>query len=130
MKALLLVAHGSRLTTSNDAIKQLSIKLRDRLSASDFLALEYAFLELTKPSIPQSIAKLVEQGATELVVMPYFLAPGTHVMDDIPRLIAEAELKYLEVSFKVMPYLGGAEGMLDLILDSTEIAMEASDNRG
>lgn len=120
MKTLLLVAHGSRLVSSNDAVKQLTIKLRDQLLVSDFEAIEYAFLELTGPSIPEGIASLVEQGATDLVVLPYFLAPGTHVVDDVPQLVRMARKLYPEVSFTIMPHLGAVEGMIDLILGSAD----------
>lgn len=122
MKSLLLVAHGSRLVSSNDAIKQLTFKLRERLGASGFDDVEYAFLELTKPSIPEGIAKLISQGSTDVVVLPYFLAPGTHVVDDVPELIDEARLKYPQVEFRVMTHLGAVDGMIDLILSTADVA--------
>lgn len=121
MKSLLLVAHGSRLVSSNDAIEQLTLKLREKLNASGFNDVEYAFLELTKPSIPDGIAKLVSQGATDVVVLPYFLAPGTHVVDDVPELIEEARQKYPQVGFKVMTHLGAVDGMIDLILSTADV---------
>lgn len=123
MKTLLLVAHGSRLESSNDAVKQLVERLRNRLLASGFEAVEYAFLELTEPTIPSGIANLVSQGATELVVLPYFLAPGTHVVDDVPELISVATLKYPEVAFTMMQHLGAVDGLIDLILESANSAV-------
>ena len=116
MKTLLLVAHGSRKVSSNAAIESLTEKLRQRLVGTDFSAITHAFLELTEPSIPQGIASLVGLGATQVVVMPYFLAPGTHVVDDVPELINEAQSQYPEVRFTIMPYLGETEGLIDLIL--------------
>lgn len=110
MKTLLLVAHGSRKVSSNAAIESLTEKLRQRLMGTDFSAITHAFLELTEPSIPQGIASLVGLGATQVVVMPYFLAPGTHVVDDVPELINEAQSKYPEVRFTIMPYLGETRG--------------------
>lgn len=122
MKTLLLVAHGSRKVSSNAAIESLTEKLRQRLMGTDFSAITHAFLELTAPSIPQGIASLVGLGATQVVVMPYFLAPGTHVVDDVPELINEAQSKYPEVRFTIMPYLGETEGIIDLILLSADQA--------
>jgi len=120
MKSLLLVAHGSRLVSSNDAIKQLTSKLRSRLNTSGFDGVEYAFLELTEPSIPDGISSLVKEGATEVVILPYFLAPGTHVVDDVPELIAQAEKDYPNVQFRVMTHLGAVDGMIDLILSTAD----------
>jgi len=122
MRTLLLVAHGSRVTSSNDAVVELVEKLRARLSSYGFDAITHAFLELTTPGIPEGVQSLVEAGASQVVVLPYFLAPGTHVIDDMPELIGTAEKEYPAVSFSVMPYLGGAEGIIDLILDSASKA--------
>jgi sirohydrochlorin ferrochelatase len=120
MKALLLVAHGSRLVSSNDAIKQLTVKLRDKLSSSGFMGVEHAFLELTEPSIPDGIATLIDQGANDVIVLPYFLAPGTHVVDDVPELIEAARIQYPEATFTVMTHLGAVDGMVELILSSAD----------
>jgi len=116
MKTLLLVAHGSRKVSSNAAIEALTEKLRQRLAGTDFSAITHAFLELTEPSIPQGIANLVDDGAKQVVIMPYFLAPGTHVVDDVPELVSEARSRYPEIEFTIMPYLGETEGIIDLIL--------------
>lgn len=122
MKSLLLVAHGSRKVTSNAAIEALTEKLRQRLTATGFSLITHAFLELTEPTIPEGIASLVAGGAKQVVVMPYFLAPGTHVVDDVPELITEARAKYPEVQFTIMPYLGETEGIIDLILQCADQA--------
>lgn len=116
MRTLLLVAHGSRMTSSNETVAALVEKLRPRLTQYGFDLISHAFLELTEPSIPDGVAGLVDAGATQVVVLPYFLAPGTHVVDDVPQLVSEAEAKYPAVSFTVMSHLGGVEGMVDLIL--------------
>jgi len=122
MRTLLLVAHGSRVASSNDAVAELVKKLRARLAAYGFDAVSHAFLELTTPGIAEGVQDLVEGGASQIVVLPFFLAPGTHVVDDMPELIAAAEEKYSSVAFSVMPYLGGVEGIIDLILDSASKA--------
>jgi sirohydrochlorin ferrochelatase len=116
MRTLLLVAHGSRMTSSNETVAALTEKLRPRLTQYGFGLITHAFLELTEPSIPDGVAQLVTDGATQVVVLPYFLAPGTHVVDDVPELVNEAKEKYPEVSFTVMSHLGGVDGMVDLIL--------------
>lgn len=118
MKTLLLVAHGSRLPTSNDAVKTLTDNLRSHLAESEFAAIDYAFLELTAPKIPEVIDSLIQQGASSVVVLPYFLAPGTHVVNDLPKLIDDARRQYPGVTFTVTPHLGAVDGMAKLILAS------------
>ena len=122
MKALLLVAHGSRVESSNNAVVELVTKLRPQLAEYGFDAITHAFLELTTPTIQEGIQALVGKGADQLVVLPYFLAPGTHVIDDLPELMAVAKGAHPEVSFTVMPHLGGFDGIIDLILDSARSA--------
>ena len=122
MKSLLLVAHGSRRVSSNEAVQQLVVKLRHKLSDAGFDDITHAFLELTQPSIADGVKTLVDAGSTEVVVMPYFLAPGIHVVDDLPELINEARDTYPSVSFTVTPHLGEVEGMVSLILQSAGAA--------
>lgn len=122
MRALLLVAHGSRVVSSNETVAALAEKLRPKLSSFGFDHISHAFLELTEPTIPDGVQALAVAGATEVVVLPYFLAPGTHVIDDVPELIKEAKENYPAVSFTVMAHLGGVDGIVDLILETASHA--------
>ena len=121
MKSLLLVAHGSRRTLSNDAVEELVVKLRGQLTGSGFDEITHAFLELTKPSIADGVKILAELGSTDVVVMPYFLAPGVHVVDDLPELIDVARAEYPSIRFNVTPHLGEVDGMASLILQSASV---------
>ena len=49
MEALIIVAHGSKIKTSNDEIKNIVEKIKANLENNELLVL-YAFLELTEPS--------------------------------------------------------------------------------
>ena len=41
------------------------------------------------PHYPEILAKCVEGGATEVVVIPYFLNNGLHIRLDIPEMMKE-----------------------------------------
>ena len=92
MKALLVVAHGSRRQASNDEIRQVTKKIAQKAGDS-FGDVRCAFLELAEPSIPDGIGECVNAGADEVIVLPYFLSAGRHVAEDIP---AEIEKKQAE----------------------------------
>jgi sirohydrochlorin ferrochelatase len=62
---------------------------------SPWRIVEPAHMELAEPSIATAFARCVEQGAGLVVVFPYFLAPGRHWSEDIPRLVAEAANLYV-----------------------------------
>ena len=72
-------------------------------------------MELAEPSIATAFARCVEQGATLVVVVPYFLAPGKHWHEDIPRLAAEAAAPHAGVDMSVAPPLGLHPLMLEVI---------------
>jgi len=122
MKSLLLVAHGSRKTSSNDAVKQLVDKLRLQLSDSGFASVTHAFLELTEPTVIDGVNELVSAGSTSIVVIPYFLAPGTHVVDDVPELVGQAKKMHPTIEFSVTSHLGEFDGLIGFILQSAEVS--------
>ncbi len=116
MKCLLLVAHGSRRTTSNDEVRVLAARLSDRVSGA-FDEVSCAFLEIAEPSIPDAIQQCVERGAREVVVLPYFLSAGRHVAEDIPREVLIKQLEHPQIPMRIAPYLGAAEHVPELILE-------------
>lgn len=114
MKALLLVAHGSRRSLSNDEVRELAARLADR--TSDYPIIKAAFLELAEPSIPDGIQACIDAGAQEVTVMPYFLSAGRHVVEDIPREVAVKQNEHPGLSIRIAPYLGMADGIAEVIL--------------
>jgi sirohydrochlorin ferrochelatase len=116
MKALLVVAHGSRRKESNDEVRRLTTRI-EKNSGPAFDLVSCAFLEISSPQIDSAIADLVDAGATTVKVFPYFLAAGTHVVADIPRLIEEEEANYPSVTFELLPHLGALQGISTLILN-------------
>lgn len=116
-KSLLIVAHGSRRQRSNDSVKQLSKQVAE-LSGEQFMTVDCAFLELAKPSIESGIDRSIAEGAEEVIVMPYFLSPGLHVVEDVPKIVAAKQQEYPEITIKLSAYLGAAPSMAGLILDT------------
>ena len=114
MKALLLVAHGSRRDASNDEVRDLTRQLRK--ADGRFQHVACAFLELAEPSIPDGLRAAIAAGAGEVVVLPYFLSAGRHVVTDIPAEVAVVQAEHPEVPIRVAPYLGAAEGIAQILL--------------
>lgn len=118
MKSLLLIAHGSRRTASNDEVRALAAKLQAMTQSFDTVAC--AFLELAEPSIPAGIEACVQEGAQQLVIVPYFLSAGRHVTEDIPALVQPKQAQYPELKIELRPYLGAAEALPALLLGLVE----------
>jgi sirohydrochlorin ferrochelatase len=117
MKALLLIAHGSRRQQSNDEVVLLADKLKQNC-AGQYDIIHAGFLELAEPLIPDGIRKCVDDGATSIVVLPYFLNSGRHVIEDIPEIVDETKASYPQIDIKVAPHLGASELMMDLLIST------------
>jgi sirohydrochlorin ferrochelatase len=114
MKALLLVAHGSRRKASNEEVRDLTRHLRE--VDDSFQHVACAFLELAEPSIPDGLRAAIAAGASEVVVLPYFLSAGRHVVTDIPAEVAVVQAEHPDVPIRVAPYLGAADGIAQILL--------------
>ena len=86
---VIIVDHGSRRRESNEMLHEATARFA---AQSEFSIVEPAHMELAEPSIAQAFDRCVSRGATEVIVFPYFLSPGRHWTEDIPRLAAAAGL--------------------------------------
>lgn len=115
MKALLLIAHGSRRKQSNDEVVILAERLK--LTCSDQYEIIHAgFLELAETLIPDAIKRCIDEGATSVIVLPYFLNSGRHVIEDIPNIVNNTKLQYPNIDIKIAPHLGASSLMMDLLI--------------
>ena len=115
MKALLIVAHGSRREASNDEVRALTGLVAER-AGTQYDKVECAFLELAEPFIPAGVEALIETGADDITVVPYFLSAGRHVVEDIPAEVAKVALPD-GVGVRIAPYVGESGAMVDLLLE-------------
>jgi sirohydrochlorin ferrochelatase len=117
MRAVLLVDHGSRRPEANAVLDGVAELLRQRLPDR---IVRVAHMELAAPSIGAGIDACVADGATEIVVHPYFLTPGEHVASDVPAQVRAAAARHPSVSIRVSGPLGVHPGLVDVILDRIE----------
>ena len=97
-RALLIVDHGSRSPAANRVVATIARKLKRRLPE---WIVRFAHLELAPPSIAEAIDACVADGAREIVVHPYFLAPGVHGTRDVPALARAAARRHRGVRVRV-----------------------------
>jgi sirohydrochlorin ferrochelatase len=115
VQALLVIAHGSRRAASNQEIIDLIEILATKTTY--YVTIQAAFLELTSPSISESIERCVEKGATEVIVLPYFLSAGRHVSEDIENALTPKRLEYPQLTITIKPHIGAADGMAEMLLN-------------
>lgn len=114
MKALVLVAHGSRRHASNDEVISLAGEIARSMNA-EYPIVQAGFLELAEPLIPDAIDRCVQRGATDILIVPYFLSAGRHVHEDIPGEVGKARAMHAGVPMTILPHIGGSVLMRDLI---------------
>lgn len=121
MKALLLVAHGSKRKESNDEVVVLAGKL-EKHCADHYGFVNAAFLEVADILIPDGIQQCVDRGATSIIVLPYFLNSGKHVVEDIPTIVASCKDRSPDVDICIAPHIGASSLMIDLLLACADTA--------
>lgn len=114
MKKLLIVAHGSRRASSNDEVRMLALKVADNLQVVvDNVAV--AFLEFASPSIEAALDDCFSSGTEKVVVLPYFLSGGNHVVKDMPREIQLVSNKWPDKEIVMLPHIGASDAMVNLV---------------
>ena len=112
-RALLLIDHGSREPEAAVQLARLATELRKRRPD---LAVYVAHLELSPPTIAEAIASCSLDGVTDLIVHPFFLAPGRHSAHDLPHLVEAAVAAHPGLRVRMTPHTGASAGIADLIL--------------
>jgi sirohydrochlorin ferrochelatase len=114
MQSLLIISHGSRSAKSTNEINQLEDDLREQL-ADSYPIVASAFLEFSPNSIPNAINDCIDQGATCVKVLPYFLAAGVHVTRDIPKVINLVRAQHNTLDIEILPHIGSSQKITGLI---------------
>ena len=82
---ILLLSHGSRLDEGEEVIKAYKEMYTEEFPD---IPVEYGFMEIRKPGIPETIKKLTSENDLEkIIVVPVFVAHGLHTKRDIPHLL-------------------------------------------
>jgi len=109
--AILMMAHGSRITDANDAAREVAAMVRE---ITGFELIEVAFRELYDPNIQQGIDTCVAKGAQRILLMPYFLFMGAHVQHDLPEEIAEARKRHPALIMEMGEHLGAHRKLAEI----------------
>jgi sirohydrochlorin ferrochelatase len=111
-RAILIVDHGSTREAANHMLEDLADLLRQRTSDPVYPA----HMELAEPTIARAFDRAVADGADFVFVFPYFLSPGRHSREDIPRMCAQAAARHPGVRWHCSGPIGLDPLMADLIL--------------
>ena len=124
--AVLLIAHGSRRAAANDDLVQLAQLVMQR---SDYSFVEVSYLELVSPTIPEGGQTCVARGARQVLMLPYFLSAGVHVVNDLEAHRNDLANQFPGVEFRLCPHLGLHPLMAEIVLHRLREGTPSSPNR-
>lgn len=113
-KALLIVAHGSKVAETDLIMKDYASALKKRQPELKFA---YCYLQLMAPDIHTSIKELYEDGVRELKVFPFFIFNGNHIKEDIPQVLEEIQESYPDLKMTFLDNIGFDDKIVDLMLE-------------
>jgi sirohydrochlorin ferrochelatase len=113
-QAILIVDHGSRRAEANEALEAVAVLVK---RARPDAIVRVAHMDLAPPSVADAFDACVAEGALEVIVHPYFLSPGSHTTNDIPRLVREAALRHPGVVTRITDPLGTHPKIAEVILE-------------
>lgn len=100
---IVIVDHGSSRLEANRRHEEFVAEWR---GTSGYDIVEAAHMELAAPTLADAFDACVAAGANSVVVVPYFLWPGSHWDRDIPALAAGAAARHRGITYLVTAPLG------------------------
>lgn len=113
MKAIILFSHGSLLCGAGENLKALAREMQNRGQAD---LVEVGFLNYVSPTFEEAFTRCVEEGATEIVIAPYFLVAGKFVRVDLPPKIEAMRAQFPDIPVFVAQAMRFHESLADAIL--------------
>ena len=72
-------------------------------------------MEFASPSIENTLVELFNDNVTEVIVLPYFLSAGNHVVRDIPEEINKVLAQWPNKKITLLPHIGTLDSMVGSI---------------
>ncbi len=112
LTALLLIAHGSRRPEANADLVYVAEAMWER---GRYPIVQVSYLELAEPGIEAGGVLCVERGATTVILLPYFLSPGKHMVEDLTAARDRLRERFPDVRFTLAEPLGRHPLLLDVL---------------
>ena len=111
-EAIILLGHGSRVPDAGKHMEQVAHGLKRKYG---YHIVEICYMSRLGPHFPETLEKCVMQGASEVMVIPYFLHDGLHLVLDIPEMMQELAHKFPRVKVVLGKNLGFDDVLVDLV---------------
>ena len=105
-RALILFAHGARDPEWARPVQSVAQRLRQLLPD---VPVSVAFLEFMTPSLEEAIGAICAAHGPQqfaIDILPFFIAQGGHLREDVPRLLEAAVQRHEGIQLRLLPALG------------------------
>lgn len=113
-RAILLVDHGSRRPEANAQLEELAARVREQRPG---WRVDTAHLEIAPPGVAEALDACAAAGVREVFLHPFFLSPGRHTREDLPRLAGDACERNPGLRVYVTDPLGVDDAVVAVVLD-------------
>jgi len=121
--AILLIGHGSRVAEANDVLHAIAEMVRGQ---NPDTVVEVAFREQHAPNIQLGIDRCVDQGARRILLYPYFLFSGAHVLEDLPEEIDTARQRHEGLQMVLGEPLGVHPKLAEIVCERVDETLKRS----
>lgn len=118
--AVVYIGHGSRRDEGNEQFKTFIESVKEDVPLPNQ---EIAFLELTHPTIAETLGKLIERGAERFLIVPVLLFSAVHHKQDIPEALQAIRSKHEHISFRITDPFGVHPNMIKLVVKRIKAEM-------
>jgi sirohydrochlorin cobaltochelatase len=116
--AIILFAHGSRDPLWHRPIEAVARQIE---AISPEAPVCCAYLELSSPSLPDAVLRLLDTGVERIRILPLFLGVGRHAREDLPLLLRDLQARHPKTDFELLAAVGEHPDMTRLM---AEIALQ------
>ena len=120
MKAILIMAHGSREKTTLQTLEKIISLTKAQMPE---VMIQEAYMEFCDINLEKGLDILVEKGAVDITVVPYFLFAGIHIRKDIPEEIQDYLRKHPNIKLTLGNTLGDDPRLADILCDRIREAL-------
>ncbi len=119
-KGILIIGYGTRKGNLTEILETQARRLRCR----GWEHVGIGYFRVSKPTIPEALAQLVDEGADEIVAIPYFIAEGKLTKQFIPEQLgmkdpqmSEVVVNGRKVTICLAPAFGNTFALTDIVCD-------------
>lgn len=111
-QGVIVIGHGSRREGANEDFVEFARELQSQDVDAEYRA---AFLSNGRPGLEDAARDMAARGIRRIVVVPVFLSAGSHVREDIPRIIQQVRDSCPELQVVQAEHVGAHPGLAALV---------------